>query len=103
MPIYEYHCDDCGASTEHLQRMDDAPIAVCPQCGSVHYRQLVSAAAFQLKGTGWYATDFKNPVKPKAAVPAQEDKASETKTETKTETSTGTGDNKANEIKKNDV
>ena len=60
MPIYEYRCDACGAGKEHLQKMSDAPIAACPECGSPDYRKQLSAAGFQLKGSGWYATDFKN-------------------------------------------
>lgn len=60
MPIYEYRCDDCGSQKEHLQKMSDEPIAKCPSCGSTKYRKLLSAAGFQLKGSGWYATDFKN-------------------------------------------
>ncbi len=59
MPIYEYRCDGCGVQKEHLQKISDAPVAVCPECGSGDYRKLVSAAGFQLKGAGWYATDFK--------------------------------------------
>ena len=60
MPIYEYRCDDCGQQKEFLQKMSDAPIAVCPACGSSHFNKCISAAAFQLKGSGWYETDFKN-------------------------------------------
>ncbi len=65
MPIYEYRCGSCGSENEHLQRLSDAPIAVCPACGSDAYTKLISAAGFQLKGSGWYATDFKNASKPK--------------------------------------
>jgi putative FmdB family regulatory protein len=60
MPIYEYHCDACGVNKEHLQKMSDAPVAACPACGSHDYKKCVTAAGFQLKGSGWYATDFKN-------------------------------------------
>ena len=60
MPIYEYRCNSCGAKKEHLQKMSDAPIAICPACGSSSYIKLISAAGFQLKGSGWYVTDFKN-------------------------------------------
>ncbi|MDF0604078.1 zinc ribbon domain-containing protein [Neisseriaceae bacterium TC5R-5] len=59
MPIYEYRCSACGVAKEHLQKMSDDPIANCPQCNSADYHKQVSAAGFQLKGTGWYATDFK--------------------------------------------
>ena len=60
MPIYEYQCGSCGAKKEHLQKLNDDPIPVCPKCGSNTYTKLISAAGFQLKGSGWYATDFKN-------------------------------------------
>ncbi|MBS0587963.1 zinc ribbon domain-containing protein [Nitrosomonas sp.] len=60
MPIYEYLCNSCGAEKEHLQKISDAPIAVCPVCGSSNYVKRISAAGFQLKGSGWYVTDFKN-------------------------------------------
>lgn len=59
MPIYEYRCGDCGHQKDHLQKLSDAPIAACPACGSAAYAKQLSAAGFQLKGSGWYATDFK--------------------------------------------
>ena len=64
MPIYEYRCNACGAQKEHLQKMSDPQITACPQCGQETYEKLLSAAGFQLKGNGWYATDFKNGSKP---------------------------------------
>ncbi len=72
MPIYEYRCHACGYKNEYLQRMSDAPLTDCPECGKPTLQKLISAAGFQLKGSGWYATDFKNsgtkpkkePVKP---------------------------------------
>lgn len=66
MPIYEYRCSSCGFEKEYLQKVNDAPVAVCPACGSEAYAKLISAAGFQLKGSGWYATDFKNGSKPKS-------------------------------------
>lgn len=60
MPIYEYLCNSCGAEEEHLQKMSEDPIAICPECGSSDYIKRVSASGFQLKGSGWYVTDFKN-------------------------------------------
>lgn len=66
MPIYEYICRSCGFEKEHLQKMSDAPIAQCPDCGSHEYVKLVSAAGFQLKGSGWYVTDFRNKPTPKS-------------------------------------
>lgn len=59
MPIYEYACDGCGHEFETLQKMSEAPLTDCPSCNAPRLRRLVSAAGFQLKGTGWYATDFK--------------------------------------------
>ena len=60
MPIYEYRCRSCGFEKEYLQKLSDAPITECPSCGKAEMAKLVSAAGFQLKGSGWYATDFKN-------------------------------------------
>ena len=60
MPIYEYRCAACGFEKEYLQKLSDAPITDCERCGGPTMAKLVSAAGFQLKGSGWYATDFKN-------------------------------------------
>jgi putative FmdB family regulatory protein len=59
MPIYEYRCANCGLEKEYLQKLSDPLITDCPSCAQPQMRKLVSAAGFQLKGTGWYATDFK--------------------------------------------
>ncbi|MDR0735989.1 MAG: zinc ribbon domain-containing protein [Zoogloeaceae bacterium] len=59
MPIYEYRCAACGFQKEHLQKRDDPVLRVCPQCGAERYEKQLSVAGFQLKGSGWYATDFK--------------------------------------------
>ena len=59
MPIYEYQCRECGHRLEKLQKMNDAPLTQCPACGAESLTKLVSAAAFRLKGGGWYETDFK--------------------------------------------
>jgi putative FmdB family regulatory protein len=67
MPIYEYRCDACGSRKEHLQKMSDAQLTTCPSCGQENYNKLLSAAGFQLKGSGWYATDFKGGGKPAAS------------------------------------
>lgn len=76
MPIYEYRCGSCSSKKEHLQKLSEAPIAACPACGSSVYTKLVSAAGFQLKGSGWYATDFKNGTQPKPKVETEvKDKA----------------------------
>ena len=66
MPIYEYRCGSCGHELEALQKFSDSPLKQCPSCGQSHLHKLVSAAGFQLKGSGWYATDFKNSGKPAA-------------------------------------
>ena len=60
MPIYEYRCNACGFQKEHLQKVNSDPLSTCPACGANSYVKLLSAAGFQLKGSGWYATDFKN-------------------------------------------
>ena len=60
MPIYEYRCAACGHQQEFLQKVSDAPMTVCTQCGKPAFEKMVTAAGFQLKGSGWYATDFKN-------------------------------------------
>jgi putative FmdB family regulatory protein len=59
MPIYEYQCQSCGEMIEVLQKLSDAPLVVCTACGKPDLRKKVSAAAFRLKGGGWYETDFK--------------------------------------------
>jgi len=60
MPIYEYQCAECGFQKEVLQKISDEPLTVCPQCGQPAMKKMVSAAAFRLKGGGWYETDFKS-------------------------------------------
>jgi len=59
MPIYAYKCSDCGHAQDTLQKMSDAPLTVCPACGAAAYSKQVTAAGFQLKGSGWYVTDFR--------------------------------------------
>jgi putative FmdB family regulatory protein len=59
MPIYEYQCEACGHRLEKLQKISDEPLQHCPACGAPKLTKLVSAAAFRLKGAGWYETDFK--------------------------------------------
>lgn len=60
MPIYEYRCGACGFQKEILQKLSDAPLKDCPECGKPAMSKMVTAAGFQLKGSGWYATDFKH-------------------------------------------
>jgi putative FmdB family regulatory protein len=58
MPIYEYKCDACGKQFEQIQKFSDPPLDVCPQCGKGPVQRLLSAPAFQFKGSGWYVTDY---------------------------------------------
>ncbi|OWW20073.1 FmdB family zinc ribbon protein [Noviherbaspirillum denitrificans] len=60
MPIYAYRCETCGFAKDVLQKMSDAPLTDCPSCGKSSFKKQLTAAGFQLKGTGWYATDFRN-------------------------------------------
>lgn len=60
MPIYEYKCLECGFQDEFLQKVSEPPKTVCPSCGRETFKKLLSAAGFQLKGSGWYVTDFRN-------------------------------------------
>ena len=60
MPIYEYRCASCGFQKEYLQKVSDPLLSVCPECSKETFGKMLTAAGFQLKGGGWYATDFKN-------------------------------------------
>ena len=73
MPIYEYQCTQCQHQFDVIQKMNDEPIKLCPNCSQQSVVRLVSAAGFQLKGTGWYATDFKDKGKPKPTVTEHSD------------------------------
>jgi putative FmdB family regulatory protein len=87
MPIYEYRCSLCGHELEVLQKVTDAPVTDCPACGKPGLRKSLTAAGFQLKGSGWYATDFKGGAKK----PEEKKKTeAETKTDTKPDTKTDT-------------
>jgi len=76
MPIYAYQCGSCGHAKDVLQKMSDPVLTVCPACGAEAFAKQLTAAGFQLKGSGWYATDFrggstaKAPEAPKAETPA---------------------------------
>ncbi len=59
MPIYAYRCEACGFAKDVLQKISDAPLTDCPECGKSSFRKQLTAAGFQLKGTGWYVTDFR--------------------------------------------
>jgi putative FmdB family regulatory protein len=63
MPIYAYKCASCGFAKDVLQKISDAPLTDCPQCGAQAFNKQITAAGFQLKGSGWYATDFRGGAK----------------------------------------
>ena len=81
MPLYEYRCSACGHELEAMQKMSDAPLTECPECGEPALKKLLSAAAFRLKGGGWYETDFKSGKQKNL----HESNKAETKTEPKKE------------------
>ena len=96
MPIYEYRCGACGHEFEVIQKMSDQPMTDCPACGKAALSKLVSAAGFQLKGSGWYVTDFRDKKKPKDDSGAGESKTSEAGSAGESKTSeTGSAGNKA--------
>lgn len=68
MPIYEYRCSSCGFQKDVMQKMSDAPLTTCPECNQETFAKQISAAGFQLKGGGWYQTDFKG-----GSCPAKDD------------------------------
>jgi putative FmdB family regulatory protein len=77
MPIYAYKCESCGHAKDVLQKMSDLPLSVCPECGAAAFKKQLTSAGFQLKGSGWYVTDFRggdNGAKP--AKPAEGDSSS---------------------------
>ena len=73
MPIYAYKCESCGFAKDVLQKMSDAPLDVCSACNKASFKKQVTAAGFQLKGSGWYATDFKGGGSTPTSVPAPAD------------------------------
>jgi len=80
MPIYEYECLSCGHRTEAIQQLGAPALSACPACTKTDLRRLVSAAGFRLKGSGWYATDFKDKGKPQPKT-AESDGETQPKTE----------------------
>ena len=102
MPIYEYRCASCGHELEALQKISEPPLTDCPACHKAELVKRVSAAGFQLKGSGWYVTDFRNKgAKPSTAKDAKgngEAKASEAKTGS-TEATTSSSTSSATEAK----
>jgi putative FmdB family regulatory protein len=91
MPIYEYKCSSCAFQDDHLQKVSEKPLSTCPACGKKTYKKMLSAAGFQLKGSGWYATDFKGGgTKPaEAKGEAKADTKPDGKAEAKAETKSG--------------
>jgi len=75
MPIYEYRCSSCGFQKEFLQKLTDPVMTVCPECHRQTFSKMLTAAGFQLKGSGWYATDFRNSGTKPAAKPESKDKS----------------------------
>ena len=100
MPIYEYACVLCDHHLETLQKMSEDPLVFCPECGEESLRKKVSAAAFVLKGSGWYETDFKNSgkEKPKDAKAGDGQAASKTSSDTKSGEG-ASGDTKSSDSK----
>lgn len=98
MPIYEYQCGQCGHQLESFEKMNDAPLKECPACGKSTLEKLISAAGFQLKGTGWYATDFRNKGKPAEASSSKTstEKDKGTPAETKSADTKTSTENKSN-------
>ncbi|MBF41478.1 MAG: FmdB family transcriptional regulator [Acidiferrobacteraceae bacterium] len=88
MPFYEYSCESCGHELEALQRLSAEPLVDCPACGAAALRKKVSAAAFRLKGTGWYETDFKDSGKPKTEGDDKTDGNKDSKADGKQEAAT---------------
>jgi putative FmdB family regulatory protein len=94
MPIYEYRCSHCGFQKEYLQKVNDPVMSVCPECNRNTFSKMVSAAGFQLKGSGWYATDFKNSGAKPAAKTATETETKGTAKSDGKDSSTGKSDKK---------
>jgi putative FmdB family regulatory protein len=95
MPIYAYKCGSCGHAKDVLQKISDAPLTVCPSCGAESFSKQITAAGFQLKGSGWYVTDFRGGSNTgsasstdKADKPAETTKADKPAESAKTESST---------------
>lgn len=91
MPIYAYKCSSCGHERDVLQKISDDPLTVCPSCGQAAFAKQVTAAGFQLKGSGWYVTDFRDNGSKKDKAPASAASA-ETKSESKSDTTGGASD-----------
>jgi putative FmdB family regulatory protein len=82
MPIYAYRCDECGFAKDVLQKMSDPVLTVCPSCAKSSFKKQVTAAGFQLKGTGWYVTDFRGGSAPATGTAPATDSGSTSTTST---------------------
>ena len=100
MPIYEYKCLDCGAHVEKMQKISDAPLTVCENCGGKMEKQM-SLSGFQFKGEGWYVTDYSNKTKEKSTEKTEKNSAPESTT--KTESASNKTNDTASSSKKDAV
>jgi len=96
MPIYAYRCQDCGFEKDQLQKLSEAPLTVCPSCGGNGFARKLTAPAFQLKGSGWYVTDFRDGGQKKPGAEGAGDNA-----QGATGAASGTGADKAGEAGSN--
>jgi len=105
MPIYEYECRGCGEHHEFIQKFSDSPKRKCPSCGKLRLKKLISAAAFHLKGDGWYVTDFRDKGKSRdtgksdSPESSSDSKTDSKSSESKSSDSGTTGSKSANESK----
>ena len=99
MPIYEYECRGCGEHHEFIQKFSESPKRKCPSCGKLRLRKLISAAAFHLKGDGWYVTDFRDKGKGKDKSSEKQDSA-ESSTDSKSDSKSS--DSKSTDSKSTD-
>jgi len=91
MPIYEYTCQACGYGLEAIQKMSDPPLTTCPTCAKPSLKKRISVVGFQLKGTGWYKTDFKSNTKNGSAAVEETKAGSEAQSETKADATPNCG------------
>jgi putative FmdB family regulatory protein len=97
MPIYAYKCASCGFAKDVLQKVSDAPLSVCPECGAQAFNKQITAAGFQLKGSGWYVTDFRGGSSGGSAGKSDDKKPADTKSDS------GSSDSKPAESSKSDA
>jgi putative FmdB family regulatory protein len=102
MPIYEYQCQDCGHKLEVMQRLTEGPLKTCPSCAEEGLKKLISKVGFQLKGTGWYETDFKDKGKPKAKNDGDGDAGKDSTKDTTKPSKSESGKDASSHAKKSD-